>query len=67
MVSEYHEREDKRALSEISYKYDKVTKTSRFIPTPVYSWMIDESLPAPVRMLAKMLPVGNVIKMEDDE
>jgi len=67
MVSEYHEREDRRALSEISYKYDKATKMSRFIPTPVYSWMIDESLPAPVRMLAKMLPVGNVIKMEDDE
>jgi len=66
MVSEYHEREDKRALSEMSYQYDKATKTSRFIPTPVYSWMIDERPPAPVRVLAKMLPVGNIIKMEDE-
>jgi hypothetical protein len=67
MVSEYHEREDKRALSEVSYKYDKVTKTSQFIPTPVYSWMIDERPPAPVRIPANVLPVGNVIRMEDDE
>jgi len=66
MVSEYHEREDRRALSEISYKYDKASKTSQFIPTPVYSWMIDESLPVAVRTSVKLLPVGNVIKMEDD-
>lgn len=65
MVSEYHEREDKRALSELSYKYDKVTKMSRFIPTPVYGWMIDEKPPAPVRVSVKLLPVGNIIKMED--
>jgi hypothetical protein len=65
MVSEYHEREDRRALSEISYKYDKATKMSRFIPTPIYSWMVDESPPEPVRILVKMLPVGNIIKMED--
>jgi hypothetical protein len=67
MVSEYYEREDNRALSEISYKYDKATKTSQFIPTPIYSWMVDESLPAPIRISTKMLPVGNIIKMEDDE
>jgi hypothetical protein len=67
MVSEYYEREDKRALSEISYRYDKATKTSNFIPAPAYSWMVDESLPEPVRILVKMLPVGNIIKMEDGE
>jgi hypothetical protein len=66
-VSEYHEREDRRALSEISYKYDQVTKTSQFIPAPAYSWMIDDSPPEPVRIPVRMLPVGNVIKMEDDE
>jgi hypothetical protein len=66
MVSEYYEREDTRALSEISYKYDKVTKMSQFIPTPVYSWMIDNRPPVPVRMPVKVLPVGNIIKMEDD-
>jgi hypothetical protein len=66
MVSEYYEREDKRALSEISYRYDKATKTSQFIPTPVHGWMIDDKPPAPVRMSAKLLPVGNIIKIEDD-
>jgi hypothetical protein len=65
MVSEYNEREDRRALSELSYRYDKTTKTSRFITTPPYSWMVDESLPDSVRVPTKMLPVGNVIKMED--
>jgi hypothetical protein len=67
MVSEYYEREDRRALSEISYRYDKASRTSNFIPTPIYNWMIDERPPAPVRILAKMLPVGNIIKMEDGE
>jgi hypothetical protein len=66
MISEYHEREDRRALSEVSYRYDKTTKTSRFIPTPIYSWMIDEKPPTPVRVLASVLPVGNIIRMEDD-
>jgi hypothetical protein len=65
MVSEYYEREDKRSLSELSYRYDKATKMSNFIPTPIYGWMIDESLPAPVRILKSLLPVGNIIKMED--
>lgn len=65
MVSEYHEREDKRALSEVSYKYDATTKMSRFVPTPMYSWMVDDRPPAPVRVLVRTLPVGNIIKMED--
>lgn len=65
MLSEYYEREDQRALSEVSYRYDKATKMSNFIPTPVYSWMIDESLPAAIKTPIWLLPVGNVIKMED--
>ena len=65
MLSEYYEREDSRALSEVSYRYDKTTKMSNFIPTPAYSWMVDESNPAPVRTPIRLLPVGNVIKMED--
>lgn len=65
MVSEYHEREDKRALSELSYRYDKVTKMSNFIPTPAHAWMIDESLPASMKVPIRLLPVGNIIKMED--
>jgi hypothetical protein len=65
MLSEYYEREDRRALSELSYRYDKATEMSNFIPTPAYSWMVDESNPAPVRTPVRLLPVGNVIKMED--
>ena len=64
MLSEYYEREDRRALSEVSYKYDASTKTSRFIPSPQYSWMVNDEPPAPVRIPARVLPVGNVIKVE---
>lgn len=66
MLSEYYEREDKRALSEVSYKYDASTKTSKFMPSPMYSWMVDEALPKSVRTLVSVLPVGNVVKLEDD-
>jgi hypothetical protein len=65
MLSEYWEREDQRALSEVSYKYDQITKTSKFIPAPMYSWMVDESIPDVIRTPVKALPVGNVIRMED--
>lgn len=67
MVFEYHEREDRRALSEISYKYDQASQTRQFIPAPVYGWMVDEKPPAPVRTSVKLLPVGNIIRMEDGE
>lgn len=67
MLSDYYEREDKRALSELSYKYDKITKTSRFIPTPMYNWMVDEGLPKVVRVPVRALPVGNVIGLDEDE
>jgi len=65
MVSEYYEREDQRALSELSYKYDNSTRSSRFVPAPMFSWMIDESPPEPIRVLIRTLPVGNVIKLEN--
>lgn len=65
MVSEYHEREDRRALSELSYRYDKITKMSNFIPTPAYGWMVDDQPPAAVKTPVRLLPIGNVIKMED--
>jgi hypothetical protein len=66
MVSEYHEREDKRALSELSYRYDKATKMSNFIPSPRYSWMVDESNPDPIKTPVRLLPVGNVVSMHDE-
>ncbi len=65
MLSEFYEREDRRALSELSYRYDKATKISNFIPTPTYSWMVDDRPPAAVKTPIRLLPVGNVIKMED--
>jgi hypothetical protein len=66
MLSEYYEREDRRALSKLSYEYNKATQTYRYMPAPKYSWMVDESLPPAVRIPANVLPVGNVIKMDND-
>jgi hypothetical protein len=64
MISEYYDREDRRALSELSYDYDKATKRLRFKPAPMFSWMVDEEPPEPVRIPVRALPVGNVVKIE---
>lgn len=66
LVSEYYETEDRRALSEVSYKYDSGTKTSRFIPSPKPNWMVDTGPPKTIRIHRSMLPVGNVISARDD-
>lgn len=57
-IAEYYEREDDRALSQVSYKYNKATKKSKFVPTPMPSWMINQAPPEPVRTNAAHLPVG---------
>ncbi len=65
MLSEYYEREDKRALSKLSYAYNKITQTYSYTPAPKYSWMVDDRPPKPIRIPVKALPVGNVIKLDD--
>lgn len=65
MLSEYSEREDRRALSQLSYNYDKITKTYHYVPAPMYSWMVDDRPPKPVRIPVSALPVGNVIRLDN--
>ena len=64
-VAEYDEMEAERGLSELSYRYDKGSKFSRFIPTPRPGWMGGNEAPKVRRVLKSALPVGNVIKLDD--
>jgi hypothetical protein len=66
MLSEYYEREDRRALSKLSYEYNKSTQTYKYRPAPMYSWMVDEGPPELVRIPRNILPVGNIIKMDEE-
>ncbi len=65
LVSEIDEAENQRALSEVSYKYDKQTRKSHFIPMPKPAWMISEQAagkePKKVKIPRGLLPLGNVI------
>lgn len=63
-VSQYFETENQRALSEVSYEYNKTTHMSRFKPMPKPPWMIDESTGEPIKINTKLLPVGNVVPMQ---
>lgn len=65
-VSEIDESEARRSLSELAYRYDKGSKRSHFIPTPRPAWMVDSGPPKRYRIRRDMLPVGNVIKLEDE-
>lgn len=64
-VSEFDETDRQRGLSELSYKYDKSTRTSRFIPTPRPGWMVGMKAPEARRVRKDVLPVGNVVDLEE--
>lgn len=68
MVSEANEAEERHSLSELAYRYDSASKTSKYIPLPRPEWMVSgfES-PGPVRMLRSLLPYGAVINLETGE
>lgn len=71
ILSQYDEAEERRALSQMAYSYDKATNKSKFIPLPRPGWMVDKKEPPKkVRMRKDMLPVGNIINLtnltEDD-
>lgn len=72
LVSEYDEIDDRRSLSELAYKYNKITQESKFHPIPRPAWMKekDSDKPKTRRIRRDMLPIGNVIdlrgKTEDD-
>ena len=65
IVTNYYKAEQLRALSEVSYKYDKVSKTSKFIPTPMPFWMAEglTSKEKKVRVKRTMIPMGNVVSL----
>jgi len=66
LVYELNEHERQRGMTETSYQYDKNSKTSRFIPTPRPSWMVDSGeKPKMIRIRKSMLPMGVIIKLDD--
>jgi hypothetical protein len=58
LVSEHQESEERYRLSELAYQYDSNSKTSRYVPYQKPSWMVNNELPKPVKMLRSMLPYG---------
>lgn len=62
-VSDYFDKEERRALHEISYRLDKGSNTRHFVPWPKPAWMVDPE-PKKVRIKRSALPVGNVIGKE---
>jgi hypothetical protein len=63
MVAEYNESDERRALSQMAYSYDKVSKKSRFHPLPRPSWMVSLVPAKPRRVHRDMLPMGVVIDL----
>lgn len=64
MVSDYHEREQQRVLSEMAYVYDKGSKTLRYRPLPMPDWMAGRSGERKtVRIHRSFLPMGEVIDL----
>lgn len=58
LISEHFEAEERYRLSELAYRFDKVTRTSQYVPFAKPGWMVNNELPKPVRMLRAMLPFG---------
>lgn len=63
-VAEFAETDEARSLTEIGYRYDKVTKKSTFIPTPRPGWMLDQK-PKMRRIRKDMLPMGHIVKLSE--
>jgi len=66
IVSEYDELDERRSLSKVAYQYNKATKEYNFHPIPRPGWIIeDKKKTKPRRVRRDMLPVGNVIRLND--
>jgi len=66
IISEYDELDEKRRLSEVGWTYNKATKEYNFHPTPRPSWIVEDKRKLqPRRIRRDMLPVGNVISLND--
>lgn len=65
VISEYDKSDKERSLSELAYSYDKVTRKSKFIPTPRPDWMEDEVKKVTYKIPKSRLPMGHIIKLDD--
>ena len=65
LVSEFEEADEARALSDLAYSYDKHTKKATFRPLPRPGWMVYEKKVKTVRIRRSMLPVGNIIRLDE--
>ena len=65
IVSEYDELDERRSLSQLAYKYNEITKESKFYPLPRPAWMKEKpgQKPAIRKLRRDMLPVGNIIDL----
>ena len=66
-IQEFNEQEFIYGLSEVAYRYDKITKTSRYIPLKKPGWMlapkekVDEEA---IKIPRKYIPQGVVVDVE---
>lgn len=65
IIAEYQELDERRALTELSYKVDKATNQAKFIPTPKPEWMAPKVERKTIRVKRSWLPVGHIINLSD--
>ncbi len=65
-IAEYDESDEARSLSELAYHYDKHTKKATFRPLPRPGWMVDTPEQKTFRIRKDRLPIGNVIKLDEN-
>lgn len=72
-VDEQMEREWTYGLSEMAYEYIPSTKKSKFRPLERPKWMLatkanyKKKEPKKIKILASMMPVGNVVKLSEED
>lgn len=64
-IAEFDATEQRRSLSELSYKYDKQTQRSQFIPLAKPGWMVGREEPRRHRIHRRFVPVGHIIDLEE--
>lgn len=66
VINEQLQKEWEWGMSEVAYKYDKSSKTSKYQPLHRPIWMLPLAKPQQkIKIRKDMLPVGNIIKLSD--
>jgi len=65
-IQEFDEREFIYRLSDVAYRYDKTSKTSRYVPLRRPGWMLEpkEAEVEAIKIPRKFIPTGVVIDLE---